>query len=191
MSVLTWAFWSPRRLGTVAGGGVLALVAGIGAVSQALSPGGPDAASVTAAPTVAPTAAPTLPAVADPDPDPGLHPDEQRHVYGPETADADAVQAARNFVRAWLRGPHVETAKAWHASLRPYVTTELLAGLRRTDRDRVPRARQTDDTPLVRALGEYVTELTVRLSGGREVHVTVAYDGSLWRVADVDDPSGR
>lgn len=187
MSALTWAFWSPRRLGTVAGGGMLALVAGIGAVSQALSPGGHDAAPVFATQSVAPVA----PAVADPGPDPALDPEEERHVYGPDAADADAVQAARGFVRAWLRGPHVETAKAWHASLRPYVTTELLAGLRRTDRDRVPRARQSEDAPLVRALGEYVTELTVRLSGGREVHVTVAYDGSLWRVADVDDPSGR
>lgn len=193
---LSWAFHSPRRLASVVGGGVLALVLGVGAVSQAVAPdrGGAGPVAATAPPPAGSTIA-TGPGegpagaaeVVDTEiaGDAAAGTDASASAYGPTIADGEAARVARKFVAAWLKGPAAESAKTWHAAMRPYVTTELLAGLKRSDRGRVPAAKLSPAAPAVRALGEYVNELTVHLADGRGIDVTLAYDGMVWRVADL------
>lgn len=94
---------------------------------------------------------------------------------------------ARAFVKAWLKGASATTEQAWLDALRPLVTSELYSGLKETDPERIPPAKVAAGDVVALAVGEYFNELTVPLEGGRAVAVTLAYDGDVWRVTEVEE----
>jgi hypothetical protein len=104
------------------------------------------------------------------------------------TAPPEAFDTVDSFVRIWLTGPAAETdeqVRAWHERLRAYVTPELAAALQHTDPARVPDATVAGP-PVVLQAGDYLTEMSVPMSDGRDLNLTIAWDGQVWRVSDIE-----
>jgi hypothetical protein len=170
-SLLAWVFHSPRRLLLVI---LIPLVVAVlvpvlwprltstDASSESANPA--SESSPQATPPVLPEAVPSA------------------------TAPAEAFQTVDTFVRIWLSGPAAQTdeeVRAWRERLQPYVTPELAAALQDTDPGRIPDATVAGEPRLLR-VGEYLTEMSVPMSDGRDLNLTLAWDGRVWRVSDID-----
>lgn len=178
--LLAWAFHSPRRLLGVVAGLLLGLTLAVTGAAQAVGGGG-DAAAATA-----PASADAADAAA-PSPGPTAADGRSLEGYRPPAPDPDAAKVARTFVKAWLKGSTAKSEQAWLDVLHPYVTSELYSGLQQTDPARIPPAKVAPGDVGALAVGDYLNELTVPLVGGRALAVTVAYDGSVWRVTEVEE----
>ena len=178
--LLAWSFHSPKRLLAVTAGALLAVTVAVTGMSHAVG-GGQGRVAVEAPPaTVASPASSTTsaPALGAPE-SPILAP----------VPDVVASQVARKFVKAWLTGPSAKNPAVWLEGMRPYVTAELYAGLTAADPARVPAGKVGIVPASARAVGEYVNELTVPLNSGKGIDVTLAYDGTSWRVTAVEESS--
>ncbi len=179
--LLAWSFHSPRRLLGVAAGALLAVTLGVTGMSHAVG-GGPGRAASEAPPGATASPAPSATRT------PALGPTGSSILV--PVPDAVASEVARTFVQAWLAGPSAETDEAWRKSMRPYVTSELYAGLAEADPARVPADTVGGGPTSARLVGEFVNELTVPLTSGSGIDVTLAYDGTTWRVTEVEESSG-
>jgi hypothetical protein len=168
--LVAWLFHSPRRLLLV----ILAplVVASLVSVlSSRLEHETPGVPANRATETAGSEATPTFP-----------------EIVPPATAPPEAFEVVRSFVRAWLTGPAATTdqqVRAWHERLRPYVTPELAGALRDADPARLPDATAAGD-PVVLQVGEYLVEMSVPMSDGRDLNLTVTWDGKAWRVSDIE-----
>lgn len=180
--LLAWTFHSPKRLLGVTAGVLLAVTVVVTGMSHAV--GGGAGRGASEAPATVASAAPTpsaanAPALGSPG----------SSILAP-VPDVVATQVARKFVKAWLAGPSATTPKAWLTGMAPYVTGELYAGLAQADPARVPAGKISIVPASARAVGEFVNELTVPLVKGPGIDVTLAYDGTSWRVTEVEESSG-
>jgi hypothetical protein len=108
------------------------------------------------------------------------------------TAPPEAFLVVEEFVGVWLAPPADGSDRAlreWHARLSWYTTPELSAALRDTDPGRVPEAEVAGPAKLLRA-GEYLTEMAVPMSDGRDLNLTITWDGQVWRVSDLEREGG-
>jgi len=176
--LLAWLFHSPRRLLLVLI--VLLVVASlVPALVSRLTKGGDDsqgsATKQTAengSPTATTNALPEAAAVA--------------------TAPPEALSVVDTFIKVWLAGPTATTraeTQAWHRRLVPYVTPELAAALQDADPDRVPDATVAGSPQALR-VGEFLSQIAVPMSDGKDLTLTIAWDGEAWRVSDIDREGG-
>ena len=173
--LLAWAFASPRRLLLV----VLAplLVAGLMSVllSRLNAGEGPLGAPVARATEGATTSGTVTP-----------RPDQ---LVTPATVAPAAVTVVNRFVQLWLTGPTTTPAQTWHKRLAPYVTPELAAALRNTDPGRVPDTTIAGSPQAIR-IGDYLSQVSVPMTDGNDLTVTVTWDGEVWRVSDIEREDG-
>jgi len=173
--LLAWAFDSPRRLLLV----VLTplLVAGLLSVlTSRLSTG--DGGPGT--PVVQATEGATPAGTVTPRPD---------QLVTPATAAPKAVTVVDTFVQIWLAGPATKPAQTWHKRLAPYVTPELATGLRNSDPGRVPDTTVAG-SPQALSIGDYLSQMSVPMTDGKDLTVTVTWDGEVWRVSDIEREGG-
>jgi hypothetical protein len=176
--LLAWVFHSPRRLLLVVV--VPLLVVSVGPVLLSRlndDDGAPAAATDQATAAATQSATPTLPG---------------DQALPPATPPPDAVRVVNTFVEVWLAGATADTdpeVQEWHKRLAQYVTPELSTALKDTDPGRVPDASPTGPAQPLR-VGEYLSELSVPMSDGKDLNLTIAWDGEAWRVSDIDREGG-
>jgi len=104
--------------------------------------------------------------------------------------DANApVKAALAFVRAWSQLKPGETSTQWQAALVPLSTPHLSAALRTTDTARLPGVPPAGE-PVVHSLSQTSALISVPLSDGSSVLVTVVPGDSGQLVSDIQPNEG-
>ena len=181
--LIEWPLWSWRHLAiTVVV--LLAALALVGKVTNALSakagPASAEAAATTPAPpSMSSTQAPSVTVPAIPAPE----------ASRPSTSDAPAAaqcqDVAASFMNAWVRTSLPPAS--WLSGMRPYVSPELMAQLGRTDPARVPASRVSGQ-PVAVPTGSGAQTLRFATDGGR-VDVVTHKAGSSCVVSDIE-PAG-
>jgi hypothetical protein len=100
-----------------------------------------------------------------------------------------ATDVAVRFTTRWAARPAGQTKTQWLDALRPMVTQQLAAGLTYTDPETLPGGTP-DGQPTVRYASTASTLVSVPLSSGAPVLVTVVQDGGQWRVSDIQPSVG-
>jgi hypothetical protein len=176
--LLAWLFHSPRRLLLVLAALLIVATLAPALVSRLINSGDGSRGSVVeqaaegTAPTGTANALPEASVVA--------------------TAPPKALAVVDTFMQIWLSGPSVTTGagtQEWHRRLVPYVTPELAAALEDAAPDRVPDATVAG-SPRVLRVGEFLSHIAMPMSDGKDVTLTVAWDGEVWRVSDIDREAG-
>jgi len=176
--LLAWLFHSPRRLLLVLVVPLI-VVSLVPAIGSRLAGGGSEGGGAAVHP---PPENGTPTTTADPFLEGG----------GTGTAPPEALAVVNAFLQEWLAGPTATTRseiQQWHRRLAPYVTPELAAALRHTDPARVPDATVARSPEALR-VGEYLSQIAVPMSDGKDLTLTVAWDGEVWRISDIDREGG-
>ena len=182
-AVRSWAAWTPRRAGTIAGICLTVLVVSplaVGITRGALAAPARES-SVSATDGAAPP--PSVPA-ADPDPAPVIttSPSGANDEDVPVTrAQEDAAAAtAKQFATLWLAGAFVRDRKRWAGTMTDLVDPSLMQYLEATPASAVPRTKVTTVVPKLVA-PEYGA-VRVSFADGTGMDLGVAATGTTWRV---------
>ena len=181
----SWATWTPRRAGTIAGVCLTVLVVSplaVGLTRGALAgPASPAAAATLPAGEQAP---PSVPA---PDPDAGApvvtaSPSGHNDEDVPVTAEQEkaAADAGRQFARLWLAGGLVTDRKRWAATMADLVDPSLLPYLESTPQSAIPRTTVATVVPKLVAPTYGAVRVTFADGTGMDLGVSAA--GTTWRV---------
>ena len=182
-AVRSWAAWTPRRAGTIAGICLTVLVVSplaVGLARGALAAPGRDA-SVPAADQAAPP--PSVPAAdADGAPVVTASPSGANDESVPVTrAQEEAAAAtAEQFAKLWLAGAFVSDRKRWAGTMADLVDPSLMQYLETTPASAVPRTTVTTVVPKLVA-PEYGA-VRVSFADGTGMDLGVAATGTTWRV---------
>ena len=184
-AVRSWAAWTPRRAGTIAGICLTVLVVSplaVGLTRGALAAPVRDG-SVSAADQAAPP--PSVPA-ADPDASapvvtasPSGPNDENVPVSRAQEEAAGAT--AKQFATLWLAGAFVRDRKRWAGTMADLVDPSLVQYLEATPASAVPRTMVTTVVPKLVA-PEYGA-VRVWFADGTGMDLGVAATGTTWRVS--------
>jgi hypothetical protein len=183
-AVRSWAAWTPRRAGAIAGICLTVLVVSplaVGLTRGALAAPAPDA-SVPAGDQASPP--PSVPA-ADPEaaaPVVTATPSGANDEDVPVTPAQEqaAAETARQFAKLWLAGAIAGDRKRWAGTMRDLVDPSLMPYLETTPASAVPRTTVTTVVPKLVA-PEYGA-VRVSFGDGTGMDLGVAASGTTWRV---------
>ena len=183
-AVRSWAAWTPRRAGTIAGICLTVLVVSplaVGLTRGALAAPARDA-SASAADQAAPP--PSVPA-ADPDasvPVVTASPSGANDEDVPVTRDQEeaAGATAKQFATLWLAGAFVSDRKRWAGTMTDLVEPSLMQYLEATPTSAVPRTRVTTVVP--KLVAPDYGAVRVSFADGTGMDLGVAATGTTWRV---------
>jgi hypothetical protein len=177
--------WSWRNL-TITAVLVLALLAGLGRLTDGMTPAAASPAppkTADASPTV-PTPSPittTQPSTSAPTTTASAPP--------PKISKGSPVEVATAFVTAWATTGSGE--QAWLAGMRPWATPDLVESMAGTDPAQVPATKVTGDAALRATRGDSAT-VSVPTDGGR-IAVELVRQAGAWKattLAPDDAPPG-
>lgn len=184
-----WPLWSWRNL-VITAIATLALLAGVGRLTDALS-----ADSSTASRAVGPSSSPTVPVASFPStaPPSGRVTTAPPSTTAPSTATAASkgspVEVATALVTAWAKPGQGESQ--WLAGMKPWATADLVSSMTGTDPTQVPATKVTGDAAL-RAIKTSTATVSVPTDGGR-VAVELVQQSGAWKansLAPDDAPPG-
>jgi hypothetical protein len=183
-AVRSWAAWTPRRAGTIAGICLTLLVAGplaVGLTRGAMAAPARDA-SVPTTDQAAPP--PSVPAA-----DPGASApvvtaspsgaNDENEPVTPAQEEA-AAATAKQFATLWLAGAFVSDRKRWAGTMTELVDPSLMQYLEATPASAVPRTTVTTVVPKLVA-PEYGA-VRVSFADGAGMDLGLAATGTTWRV---------
>ena len=183
-AVRSWATWTPRRAGAIAGICLTVLVASplaVGLTRGALAAPTGDAAVSASDQGASP---PSVPA-ADPDvaaPVVTTSPSGPNDEDVPVTAAQEKAAAAtgKQFATLWLAGAFVDDRKRWAGTMSDLVDPSLVPYLEATPASAVPRTTVTTVVPKLVAPDYGAVRVT--FADGTGMDLGVAATGSTWRV---------
>ena len=183
-AVRSWATWTPRRAGTIAGICLTVLVVSplaVGLTRGALAAPARDG-SVPAADRAAPppsVPAPDVDAVA---PVVTASPSGANDENVPVTrAQEEAAAAtAKQFATLWLAGAFVRDRKRWAGTMTDLVDPSLMQYLEATPASAVPRTTVTTAVP--KLVAPDYGAVRVSFADGTGMDLGVAATGTTWRV---------
>ncbi|MCP2259685.1 hypothetical protein LX15_003391 [Streptoalloteichus tenebrarius] len=179
-----WPLRSPRHL-VLAVVGFVALATAVGLVlpeygmSSRQEPPRPSRTAAAPPPAFAPGA--TGPSPSEERRAPRVHSSIPQAAPPPAAPAPEALEAARNWGRAWVNHPQGMTSAQWLEGLRPYTTEEYLTVMSTVDPANVPASRLTGDPA---ALSSTAGSVQVKLpTDAGDLQVLVISTQNGWRVA--------
>jgi hypothetical protein len=183
-AVRSWAAWTPRRAGTIAGICLTVLVASplaVGLTRGAMAAPAGDASPAPAASQPAPP--PSVPgADADAVPVVTASPSGANDEDAPVTRAQEeaAAAAAKQFATLWLAGAFVSDRKRWAGTMTDLVDPSLVQYLEATPASAVPRTKVTTVVP--KLVAPDYGAVRVSFADGNGMDLGVAATGTTWRV---------
>lgn len=186
-AVRSWAAWTPRRAGALAGICLTVLVVSplaVGLARGAAAPARHDASVAGGNPAPSPPSVPAAPDASDT----GGIPVVTASPSGANDEDAQVTPAqeqaaaatAKQFATLWLAGAFVPDRKRWAGTMTDLVDPSLMQYLEATPASAVPRTTVTTVVPKLVAPDYGAVRVT--FADGTGMDLGLAATGTTWRV---------